>query len=458
MLENILDKEKVDYINELIYYSDLKAEEVMDVWKVINVKLSRCFERNFNITYDDIYKTVSGILIQRSLKSDPTSFAFSLDAPIKQGEKSNFYTLHIGEDGRESVEKEESEEIQEIYQKSETLKQALSFLENHLSRKEYNYLSKLIRQNPDFLIDNLRLDGEFIKFNTCLIREKINLAMRLYPTLNSVHRKRIHALNLEGAISPYVIEIYKEVLMGTVKRFPYGFFCSEREVKAKILINYLLRDFLKFDLKDIPKKISKSLFEKNKLRDVLQFSYGLFEAINKTYPSYFKPWEFNKVPGHYWKKEREHVIEATRWLIEEKAKIPIEEIPKKVNTRLFEENRFVWMLDFYKGSFHKAIEVAYPGKFKVWEFNKVPQTYWQGEEGFKNSLTATEWLVEKEIKNRGCSFEEIYENSHDELKKLFSDYNLSGMLRCNPVFRSPKKAVKITYSLKFLDKIFNYFS
>ena len=50
MLEEILnkiDKEKIDFIKELIHYSDTLSEEVIDIWREITYSL-KFLEKIFN--------------------------------------------------------------------------------------------------------------------------------------------------------------------------------------------------------------------------------------------------------------------------------------------------------------------------------------------------------------------------------------------------------------------------
>ena len=54
---------------------------------------------------------------------------------------------------------------------------------------------------------------------------------------------------------------------------------------------------------------------------------------------------------------------------------------------------FLWT--FYRNSPMRAIQDAYPDRFFEWEFNRVPNGFWDGEEGYKRGVEATRWLCEK---------------------------------------------------------------
>ncbi len=72
----------------------------------------------------------------------------------------------------------------------------------------------------------------------------------------------------------------------------------------------------------------------------------------------------------------------TYYLLEQHLSIPIDEIPF-ANTLWSHRLRPPAML--YGWNYYEVIDNAYPGKFKPWQFQKVPDKYWDGEEG-KNEL------------------------------------------------------------------------
>lgn len=44
------------------------------------------------------------------------------------------------------------------------------------------------------------------------------------------------------------------------------------------------------------------------------------------------------------------------------------------------------------------IENAYPGKFKPWEYNQVPNYYWRGENGRKRAIEVVRYMIEEKCK------------------------------------------------------------
>ena len=122
-----------------------------------------------------------------------------------------------------------------------------------------------------------------------------------------------------------------------------------------------------------------------------------------------------------------------KYLIEEKLKLSEEQIKERLNKNLFYDNKLSSMLNsLFDNSPFKAIESAYPGKFKPWEFKITARGYWTEE----NSIKATKWLIEEKL---NLSDEELKECLSI---KLFEENNLLGML--NQIFNgSPLKAIDL---------------
>ena len=139
---------------------------------------------------------------------------------------------------------------------------------------------------------------------------------------------------------------------------------------------WLIEEKLKWSDEDVRKKISVSIFKKNLLGGMLTilFNSSPYLAIENAYPGKFKPWELPSVQKKTWNMET--AKEATMWLIEEKLKWGDEDVRRNLSKNTFKENSLVGMLDvLFNGSPYFAIENAYPGKFKAWEFAKVPKNF-----------------------------------------------------------------------------------
>lgn len=237
-----------------------------------------------------------------------------------------------------------------------------------------------------------------------------------------------------------ITEIYKELLRGDRKRFPKGIWQRPDALdNAKKCIKYLIEDRLKFTDEEIKNNLSINLFADNNLGGMLLkcFNNSPFEAINSVYPNKFKPWEFN-VPQSYWNEQT--AVEALKWLLEEKLKWSDEEIKEKLSVRLFDDNGLhTPIYKLFDASPFKAINAAYPNKFKPWDLKSVSRNFWDSDYNCRNAI---KWLIEEKLK---LTDEEIKNQLSGD---LFIENNLRGML--NIRFKgSPFEAINFAYPNKF---------
>lgn len=201
------------------------------------------------------------------------------------------------------------------------------------------------------------------------------------------------------------------------KIVPMGYWTKENGVKAT---RWLIKEKLKLSKEELKEQLSNKLFYDNGLGGMLNhcFNNSPYLAIESTFPGVFKVWEFKNVPMGYWTKE--NGVKATRWLIDEKLKLSKEEVKKQLSANLFKENSLESMLTYcFKSSPYLAIESAYPGVFKEWEFSKVRNNFWTKEKG----IEATRWLIEQKLKLTADELRVVLSS------KLFEDNGLGGMLQ-----------------------------
>ena len=237
-----------------------------------------------------------------------------------------------------------------------------------------------------------------------------------------------------------IIEMYKEILKGTRKKFVNGTWQRPDAISNSVKVTkYLVEEKLKLSDEELKEQLSLKLFKDYKLGGMADicFNNSPYQAINTAYPDKFKEWEFKNTSRDFWTKEK--AIESTKWLIEEKLKLTDEELKEKLSTKLFKEHNLMGMLSIcFDYSTYRAIDETYPNKFKEWEFKQVPRNFWTKEKG----IEVTKWLIEEKLK---LTDEEIKEQLS---KKLFEDNNLSGMLQ--QCFNcSPYQAINETYPNKF---------
>ena len=207
---------------------------------------------------------------------------------------------------------------------------------------------------------------------------------------------------------------------------------------AKEATIWLIEEKLKWNDDDIKEKLSANTFIKNSLTSIISlFNGSPYLAIENAYPGKFKPWELPSVPKKNWNVKTAR--EATIWLIEEKLKWSDEDVRRNLSKNTFKENSLRGMLNLlFNGSPYLAIENAYPGKFKAWEFAKVSKNFWN----LKTASEATIWLIEEKLK---WSDEDVRRNLS---KNTFKENSLRGML--NLLFNgSPYLAIENAYPGKF---------
>ena len=182
---------------------------------------------------------------------------------------------------------------------------------------------------------------------------------------------------------------------------------------------WLIEEKLKWSDEDVRRNLSKNTFKENSLRGMLNllFNGSPYLAIENAYPRKFKAWEFSKTSKKFWNLKTAR--EATIWLIEEKLKWSNEDVKKKLTRNIFIQNSLGGMLTIlFNNSPYLAIENAYSGKFKAWEFAKVSNHFWN----LKTAKEATIWLIEEKLK---WSDEDVKQKLS---LNTFKQYSLTGML------------------------------
>lgn len=201
------------------------------------------------------------------------------------------------------------------------------------------------------------------------------------------------------------VKIYRQVLDGTLDRFPRNFWKEEYK-SAPALVRYLIEEVLKWDEEDIKNNFTTFTLEQYKLAGLHKYVYkkNLFNVIDSAYPGRFKPWEMKFSPRSYW-RNLENCINATRWLILEKLEWTKEDIMEKFNNNVFKENGFTGLLKWgWNGESYNAVALSfYEYDFKPWDLRSIHMTNLSKDEG----ITAIRWYIEEKMK---WSEEEIKRN------------------------------------------------
>lgn len=125
---------------------------------------------------------------------------------------------------------------------------------------------------------------------------------------------------------------------------------------------WLIEEKLNWSKDELLQNISKKTFIDNGFSGMLTHLHPnltVYAIINLVYPNQYKPWEFMKVEKDYWTLDT--AKEATKWLVEDKLQLRVEDIKKCVKKEIFLEYGLTTMLNYlFNNSVKKAVENAYP--------------------------------------------------------------------------------------------------
>lgn len=111
--------------------------------------------------------------------------------------------------------------------------------------------------------------------------------------------------------------------------------------------------------------------------------------------------------------------EITKYLVEDVLEWDDEVVKDQMCCEVFFQAKLKGMLwTLFNDSFYAAMDNAYPGKFKQWEFTHTPRNFWTEE----TAIEATIWLFKVKL---GMSDEEIVENIS---RKIFVENRLDTMM------------------------------
>lgn len=206
---------------------------------------------------------------------------------------------------------------------------------------------------------------------------------------------------------------------------------------CRLALEWLIEDKLKLDIGNPEKKIESDDFIKNGLSGMLnmRFQNQPYRVVEFMYPGRFREWEITKTCKDFWTME--NAIEAIHWLFEEKLKWSDYEIMSNATSHTFRENGLKGMMTkFFEGSPYKALEAAYPGKFRETDLRFLPSGYWTKE----RCKEAVRDLFENKLK---WTCEDVLQNFNNH---VFIDNSLFSVLR---VYRRGVDAVLDAYPGEF---------
>jgi len=146
-----------------------------------------------------------------------------------------------------------------------------------------------------------------------------------------------------------------------LKRVSMGrnFWTLDKAIEAT---KWLIEEHLKWTHVDVCAKLNKDVFRDTSLGYILNryFSGAPYKAVVAAYPNEYMPWELRNLPKSFW--TRQTILEAVRWLVEEKVGLTFDEAYNFIDIDTFERNKLDKLLKFkFDNDPLKALEYAWRG-------------------------------------------------------------------------------------------------
>ncbi|HHP1116800.1 TPA: DUF4046 domain-containing protein [Bacillus thuringiensis] len=183
---------------------------------------------------------------------------------------------------------------------------------------------------------------------------------------------------------------------------PIGYWTAENSLEA---LKWTIEVKEKLSDQELMRVYDKSWLRHHKLGTPLKvfWNESPFQMLNALYPSKFKAWQMRKTPRGFWTKET--ALELLKWTIEVKEKLTDEQLKQVYEIKwLRKHNLSTPLKEIWHTQPFSMLDELYPGKFKPWELNKVPNGYWTRE----NAIEALKWTIEVKLKLSNEELMEVY--------------------------------------------------
>lgn len=189
---------------------------------------------------------------------------------------------------------------------------------------------------------------------------------------------------------------YPEIYPLWAGHCPSGFWDNKtNRIKA---VKWLVEVKMSVDISG-PGKIvvSEKDFILNGLSYLFKQKYNsVSRALHEAYPL-LKPWQTGSLPFSYWNNQ--NAAQAINWMFK-RLDWTADELPLKfktgeLNRKTFSQFGLAGLFEKkFNCSFFKAIDCAFPGKFRYWEFQNVSESFWRNPE---NIILLKNWLWCKNV-------------------------------------------------------------
>lgn len=286
---------------------------------------------------------------------------------------------------------------------------------------------------PDFIFDNDESATVFVKAMIDTTVKNLTKSGTTFDNLPKILTKDLALqLGLEPALKWSNGSLFKLVNLTYPDRFkPWEFgeielLMNSKKIEelAKEVLNWLMTVKLGCSRGDLPNLLTKEIFIESGLEPLLaKFGNSIYKLVQAVYPNVFKPWQFVDEEAMLWFREDKLEIakEATKWLIEKRLNIPVEEIPKKISLQDFHHHGLAKLADLFNQNLFLIIDNAYPNMFKPWEFSEMFDI-WHSNDALQIAKEATLWLINEKLQWN-------HENAPYQLsRRHFINYGLGFML------------------------------
>lgn len=150
---------------------------------------------------------------------------------------------------------------------------------------------------------------------------------------------------------------------------------------------------------DLPQMLTAEIMRECGLEPLLRrHGNSVFRMVQTIYPGVFQPWQFIDEESVIWFREDRHETAraATRWLIESRLAIPLDEVPRRLTLREFHQNNLSKLLDLFNQNLFLVVDNAYPNKFKAWEYSEQGDL-WRATDALEKAREATMWLINERL-------------------------------------------------------------
>ncbi|WP_404468957.1 hypothetical protein [Sutcliffiella horikoshii] len=177
---------------------------------------------------------------------------------------------------------------------------------------------------------------------------------------------------LDEILEQQIVKSYLDMLEGKRKTLPRG--SLEKDSNIIILFRYVIEYKLQLVPTDVT-FVTKEVIKQNKLFGLLNYYRSVPKLIKFVYKDKYEDTDFQRVPKGHWEHIQNIKLYFEKCL--QQHGYTMEDIPAIAKVEVLVSWGFSNPLKRYGDSPFQLINAIYPNKFNVFDFNCVPQRYWE---------------------------------------------------------------------------------